>query len=121
MRTFELVGYRLRSPVPRADLEEAKRLLALVSQPASKEFLVAALVKLRLLTSSAGAGDEELQLSLEAYAQELAEYPDDAVGPVLAAWPRKHKWWPDFAELVAEIEPRCAYRRLLREALDAAT
>lgn len=121
-RTFELVGYRLRRAVPRAELDEAKRLLGLANQPADKGLLVASLVKLRVLTSSSqGASDEELQLSLEAYAEELAEYPADAVMTVLAAWPRKHKWWPGFAELVAEIEPRCECRRFLLEALNAAT
>jgi hypothetical protein len=119
-RTFELVGYRLSGPVPREDLDEAKRLLALASQPVSKETLLNGLVKVRVLTSAKQASDdEELQLSLEAYAEALAEYPGDAVRPVLAAWPRKNKWWPNFAELVAEIEPRCQRRRFLLETLNA--
>jgi hypothetical protein len=118
-RTFELVGYFFAGRLSRDDLEESKRLLKLASQPAGREIILRALLKLRLLTSGKSAGDgEEAQLSLQAYAELLSEYPGDAVLDALQAWPRKNKWWPAFAELAAEIEPHCEHRRMLMQALD---
>src|SRR5262249_12285270 len=75
----------------------------------------------RLIRPHAAGSERErdAQFALEAYAEGLADYPRDAILTALQAWPRKHKWWPAFAELVALIEPLCERRRMLTEAINA--
>ena len=117
-RTYELVGYSFAGRLSRDDLEATKRLLELANRPAPKESIVTALAKVRLLTSGQSSqGDRGARLALEAYAEGLADYPGDAVLTALQAWPRKNKWWPAFAELVAEIEPLYERRRMLTKAI----
>lgn len=118
--SYVLVGYYFADPLSRDDLEATKRLLKLANRPAPKESVVTALIKVRLLTTGQSSqSDRAAQLALEAYAEELADYPGDAVLTALQAWPRKNKWWPALAELVALIEPLCERRRWLTEAINA--
>jgi hypothetical protein len=119
-RSYELVGYDFTGRLSRADVEETKQLLELASRAAPDDAIVRALYKVRIMTTGQSLeSDGEAELALEAYAEALAEYPGDAVLTALQAWPRKHKWWPALAELVALIEPLCERRRWLTEAINA--
>jgi len=119
-RSYELVGYEFTGRLSPTDVEETKRLLELANRPAPDDAIVRALYKVRLMTSGQSLeSDGEAELALEAYAEALADYPGDAVLTALQAWPRRYKWWPAFAELVALIEPLCERRRMLTEAINA--
>src|SRR5262245_34572407 len=57
--------------------------------------------------------DRDTQFALEATRKDWPTTPPTPSSLRCRRWPRKHKWWPAFAELVALIEPQCECRRLL--------
>jgi hypothetical protein len=119
MRTCELVGYLFASPMPREDLEQARRLIELANRPERHDVIVRELIKLRFLTVGQSLeSDDEAKLALQAYAERLAKYPGDAVLTTLRNWPDEKKWWPAFAELKAKIDAHCERRRMLAQAIE---
>lgn len=51
------------------------------------------------------AGDDEAELTLACYAENLREFPSDIVLAVLRDWPNRSQWWPTWFELRELLEP----------------
>lgn len=112
-----VAGYELVAPLPAGELAEAIGTIEAALIPAPAKQIVAELTRLRQLTISRDRSTVDLELLLAAYADELRQYPGDAVTVVLREWPRSHRFWPSLAELVELLEPIVRPRRELLNAL----
>jgi hypothetical protein len=109
---YELVG-----ELPAADLEIARQIGEEMLRPTREDIVLAELRRLRAVTASREIGQDTLALTFAAYADELLQYPADAVRTVLREWPRSNRFWPSMAELIERLERLVTPRRALREAL----
>ena len=107
-------GYQLARPISENEREAALAFAEESLRPASEDFILAELGRLRALTVSRDIG-QDLALVFAAYADELAQYPADAVREVLRGW--RGKFWPTWAELVDRLDRIVAPRKALMEAL----
>jgi hypothetical protein len=96
----------------------ARKLLDAAMYPASKKVILAELYRLRAITSSRNVDEYEAKTAVEAFAEELADFPADAVIAGLRAWPRQHKWFPTLAEIIEAIWQTCEFRKLIKDDLD---
>lgn len=112
-----VAGYELVAPLQADELAEAIGTIEAALMPAPAKQIVAELTRLRQLTISRDRSTVDLELLLAAYADELRQYPGDAVTVVLREWPRSHRFWPSLAELVELLEPIVTPRRELLNAL----
>ncbi len=117
--TYSLVGYDLSGS--RADLMAARRVLDAAMMPAKRAETVKTLVRLRLLTVARAATEDDVSMTLAAYADELADLPADAVRVAASMWARANKFWPSLAELRSGAERLCKHRLMLTEAIDRAS
>jgi len=115
---WDTIAFRLTGQVKKADLIEGRQVI-LDHWPAPDRQLIAqALLKLRALTASRNTGDLDLDLTLEAYAEKLAEYPADAVVQALNEAPDQSTWFPAWHELKIRLDYLTENRRLILNAID---
>jgi len=99
------------------DRARAKQILEEAMLPAPRVEVIKALGRLRALTVSRSTDSAEGAMIFAAFADELAEWPGDAVISALAKWPRKSKFWPALAEILDDVretaEERLAIDRKL--------
>lgn len=113
-----VVNYELTRP-----LTEAERLHALgraraVLLPCSRSRLLAELARLRTLTVSRDPGAADLELIFAAYADELADYAEDAIVDVLRGWAKTERFWPSLAELTPRLDRLVSPRQALLRAIE---
>ncbi len=116
-----VVGYDVPNAVPVSaapELVGARRKLIELCRPLSGEDLVRELTRARILMSRTARSDEDWDLIVEAYADELRAYPADIVIDALRYVVRAEKWWPSWAELLEIVEHRARPRRALLAALN---
>jgi hypothetical protein len=99
-------------------LTEGRTAILDLSEPAPDDMILQALLKLRSLTASRGIGDADLDMTLEAYAEKLKEYPADATIQALGEAPDRSKWFPTWYDLKTSIHYLSQHRRLILEAID---
>lgn len=110
-------SYELTGPISEEDRVAALRQVEQWLQPAPPQLILAELTRVRALTISRDQSTADLELVAAAYADELREYPADAVREVMREWPRTHRFWPTLCELVERLEHLVTPRKALREAL----
>jgi hypothetical protein len=98
-----------------ADRWYIRRLLEASMHPPERTELIKALGRLRLLTTWRASSSDEGALIFAVFADELAEWPSDAVLTALKNWPRTHKFWPTLSELLDEVKGLCQMRTELLE------
>lgn len=86
--------------------------------PAPQKAIAAELAKLRMLTISRNASENDLRATALAYLEALSEYPGDAVIATLRQWPHKSRFWPTLSELVDGIWSACQFRKMINDALN---
>ena len=99
-------------------LNEGRAVILEMSKPASDDMILQGLLKVRSLTASRGIGDADLDMTLEAFAEKLKEYPADATIQALNEAPDRSKWFPTWYELKDHIHYLSQHRRLILEAID---
>jgi hypothetical protein len=104
----------------RDEAADAKRILEEAMRPALRVELIKALGRLRALTISRTADGAESAMIFTAFADELAEWPGDAVMSALAEWPRTHKFWPTLSEILDEVRKLADVRLALEHHLSHA-
>ena len=86
-------------------------------RPAPEDTLVKELGGLRLMTKSAQAPDDDVRLSLQAYARKIQQYPGDVALHVLRTQPDMGVFWPAWAELKDRLDLYAGKRLRQRDAL----
>lgn len=99
-------------------LNEGRIAILSLSEPADDDMILQALLKLRSLTASRGIGDADLDMTLEAFAEKLKEYPADATIQALNEAPDRSKWFPTWYDLKTRIHYLSQHRRLILAAID---
>lgn len=105
-------------PVPEADLTTARLIVEATLQPAAKPALIRELLRLRALVKTRRDDNTDLDLSIEALAEELRRHPGDIAIWAIRQWPRRSKFWPALAELEEVIAIAAAPRLLMLRAID---
>ena len=100
-----------------AQLLDAQVIVQEYLAPIEPRILVKALTELDALTVKRAEAQGQTDLTIAAYADRLAIYPEDIVIHVLTSWPSRSKWWPSWYELNLDIEWRVTKRRLLLDAI----
>jgi len=103
-----------------ADVRKALAMVELAMTPMPPAGIAAALTKLRALTKARAESAVDMEITVAAYADELARFPADVVRETLAEWPRRKdgKWWPSWHELERILSSKSEYRRILRSRLE---
>ena len=112
-------GYELRGYDGR-EREEALEILRALCRPASHRECLKEVARLKALTAAARVGEQDLEIQLEVFAEELERYPMDVVRSACRDWPRcpGGKWWPSWAELRDMCDERFLKRKALLVALE---
>jgi hypothetical protein len=109
-----LRGYRIEA----GDRSLARELIEEAMRPAPRDVLTRELAKLRALTASRAAAEDDTRVIFAVYLDALAEYPADATLMALRRWPHEHKFWPAMSELAEAIWSACEFRRMIADAAD---
>lgn len=96
--------------IPRKVLDQAHARVVDTLRPSPEDVVIQALVKCHLKTVSAKIEGADAELMIEAYTEELREFPADVVDGVLRDWAKTMKWFPALAEIYPELQRRVAYR-----------
>jgi hypothetical protein len=107
-----VAAYELVAPLPDAERRAAIELAEQMLRPAGEEILITELGRLRAMTVSRDVG-QDLAMLFAIYADELRDYPADAIRDVLRAWPRAERFWPSAAELRERLDRLVKPRRAL--------
>jgi len=115
---WDTIRYELTQVIDVKDLITGRKAIMELCQPADRKLVGQCLVKLRALTATRNLGDFDLDLTLEAYADKLMEYPADAVVQALNEAPDRDKWFPAWADLKTRLDYHTTDRRLVVQCLD---
>lgn len=110
----ERVVLRVADTATKAEVAEAVALVEHSLRPCSAATLRRELARLRAVTISRAVGQENLDVVLAAYADELGRYPDDVV---VAACRRRYRFWPALDELLDATEELAGPRKDMLAAL----
>ena len=113
-------GVALVGSVNSAELAAACSTVAAALRPGPPAVAQREMIRLRAVTiKSKDATLAETATAIAAYAETLAEYPEDIIVAVCRGWPRRPggKYWPALAELLEAAEALLTERRRLHEAL----
>jgi hypothetical protein len=114
---FDLIGYELVGPMDRASLATLGALADKMTAPAGRETVARAVGRCLQLTKSREPDAMDLRLMIEAFCDELAEFPADVVDTACRKWLRAEKWWPSLSELRDRCQRATRWRSSLRQAL----
>jgi hypothetical protein len=115
---WDTIRFDITGQVKKADLIEARQVILDHWPVPDRQLIAQAMLKLRALTASRNTGDLDLDLTLEAYAEKLAEYPADAVVQALNEAPDRSTWFPAWHELKVRLDYLTENRRLILNAID---
>ncbi len=113
-------GVALVGSVDSAELAAACSTVAAALRPGPPAVAQREMIRLRAVTiKSKDATLAETATAIAAYAETLAEYPEDIIVAVCRGWPRRPggKYWPALAELLEAADALRTERRRLHEAL----
>jgi hypothetical protein len=116
-----VMGYHPPAAVDLAAVREAGDYAAAVREtchPLEAVAILQELVKMRVKVGQRAQGDMDTQLQLQAYVEELSEYPADIVLETLRLWPKMSKWWPAWEELKKPLDLRTRQRAGFLSALE---
>lgn len=108
--------YEIIHPISEAEQAAALAFVQETLEPATEDFVLGELGRLRALTVSRDIG-QDLTLVFAAFTDELLKYPPDAIREVLREWPRTERFWPSMAELNERISLIVGPRKALLVAL----
>jgi hypothetical protein len=97
------IGYDLPAELDAAQARTLLERFESALPPVTIERLAAELTRVRLLTKGRNLDETDAELTVQAFAEELAEYPGQLVIEVLRYWPRSRQWfptWQEFQELL---------------------
>lgn len=112
-------SFEIERSVEPADLMAAIALVGETLKPAPSRVISDELARLRMATVSRDQAPS-IEIMLDVYADELAEYPVDIVVDGCRSWSRREKFWPSVAELREQMDRLVLRRRRLRDALTGA-
>ena len=115
---WDTTRFDITGQVKKADLIEGRQAILDHWPEPDRQLIGQAMLKLRALTASRNTGDLDLDLTLEAYAEKLAEYPADAVVQALNEAPDRSTWFPAWHELKIRLDYLTENRRLILNAID---
>jgi hypothetical protein len=115
--SYDLVGYEAIAPLDRASLDALRPLVDRITAPAGREAVVRAAASCLQVTKSRAPDSADLRLMLEAFADDLAEFPADAVATAFRKWQRMEKWWPSLSEIRDHCQRATKWRRSLAKAI----
>jgi hypothetical protein len=98
-------------------MQAALTLIKKACSPMSSNDITRELVRLKAVTVSKNANDQDQALQISAYIYELQQYPADGVINAMRDWPKHNKWFPSLYELTNAIDFRCRERILKRNFL----
>ena len=102
-------------PLGEIDLDEAIAEFDRFMTPPPEATIAKWLTQLQVMTKSRKRDDQDMDLLLETYVQQLRTYPADVIRHALFG--ERWTWWPTWAELADVVEPLASHRRLMRDAL----
>lgn len=105
---------RIAAGADDGELSEATASVVAALRPCSSATLRRELARLRVVTASRASGQDNLDLTMTAYAEELATYPDDVV---VAVCRKRYRFWPVLQELLDAADELVAPRREMLVAL----
>jgi hypothetical protein len=108
--------YELNRELPADALAEAIQVATEALKPAPISIVIAELTRLRMLTASRDQSTNDLEFLFAIYADELKQFPCDAIKTVLREWPRRNRFWPTVAEIIQLLEPIVEPRNALLDA-----
>jgi hypothetical protein len=117
-----VMAYDVPAAVDAAAAVEAQTFAAALRQtcrPLDEQDILIELGKLRVKVARRAEEGADMQLLLEAYTEELRDYPADIVLEVLRLWPSLSKWWPALEELKQPLGWRVRQRTGFLAALEA--
>ena len=115
---YEVTGYSLEGEIPRNDAEDALKTLRELDRPAPSDFCMKELARLKMLTKSAKADGDDTKFQLAVMAEELSEYPMDAVKDACRDIAKRSTFFPAWVELKALCDESVLKRRCLIRALE---
>lgn len=118
---YYAMGYEVPAVVDAKAIDEAQVFAMALRQscrPLDEEDLLVELGKLRMKVARKAEDQHDTVLLMEAYCEELREYPADIVMEVLRLWPRLSKFWPTLDDLRGPIDWRVRQRAGLLKALE---
>jgi hypothetical protein len=92
------------------DAAKAEAIINGLSAPAPYAKIIEWLTVCAVLTAHPKDDAMSSDLKMKAFASQLAGYPGDIVAHVLKEWPNKNKWFPTWAELLADIDEMSGLR-----------
>ena len=116
-KDYDFLGYLITNEVSDKILGQTYEALQASLIPATDNEIAKGLLKLRALTSHKADG-QDIDIILEAYVEQLREYPKDAVLESLNRMAGHVKWFPSWHELKDDIEFRCKHRIGLMKAIE---
>ena len=116
-RDYDFLGYLITNEVSDKILGQTYEALQASLIPATDNEIAKGLLKLRALTSHKVDG-QDIDLILEAYVEQLRDYPREAVLESLNRMAGHVKWFPSWHELKDDIEFRCKHRIGLMKAIE---
>lgn len=115
-------AYAVRAGEPPADVvalaDAVRGELRGALRPAGDTLLARELARLRALCRARAEDATTIELVLEAYIDQLRDYPAAVVVDVLRTWPRLSPWWPAWEELQTLLDRRTRPYAALLQACD---
>lgn len=105
--------------IPQQVLTDSLDRLTDLLSPASDDVVIRSLLKCHSLTAKKDQDGINADIMIEAYAEELREFPADVVERVLGNWPKANKWFPTLAEIYPDLLQGVAYRVRARNWVEA--
>lgn len=114
---------KLKSWVPRQDLEQAARMVEASLRPGGFEANMSATKTLLAVARQRSVDPKDARATMEVYGTQIAGFPTDAVEAACDKWMRRSPFWPALSELIEAIEyelrPRRAVLAALKRAIEA--
>jgi hypothetical protein len=111
----QVISYSIKGQHSEADLCEAYATLQQLCTPASPEFCAQEVGKLRVVMKHTKQQQDDIQLLVAAFTEELAAYPPDVVRHACHTWKCNNIWFPAWSELKAICDEAMLMRVNLRD------
>ena len=102
-RDYEHSGWVINGQQTMKELNRAYDQIEAQCKPLEDLEIIKALIKLKTLTASRAASNEDYDITLESYTEQLRQYPADSVVAVLGQIAGQSKWFPAWYELKKEL------------------
>jgi len=120
---FDFVGYRITGQQTMSELMKVHDEISDMCPKMSEADIAKELIKLKTLTIPRKESQGEYDMTLEAYTEQLKDYPADAVIDVLRSAPGRNKFFPSWFELKEMLDFKSSHRlaalKAIEEKIDA--